>query len=348
MLLFRNCDSPLSGHSRQGRRWIWYPGSCSISVYVTTRSTDVIKLSTSDHWMTPNCVVSTSGWSVYTNEKAVTPDEERTKKRLMQNNWKHLLYKPSWLPETVIAGLQAVFFSFVFSKVEEGPQTQALSDLEIKLSLWHNESRAPFLLSTTDHDDRTKSGLEGRDCSSPPFFLRDSRASEMRRGGEREKFFSLPAACRLFSRGVIFTRARVSLALQSLMTNGGPLVVYFWKKERSAKRANFTWLRPNYQLLKHNQSNEKKKKHVTAKSQPTNSRENHEPRLIVAVLSSEKKTVKMIFWIDSTGRIYSWISDFAMNILPAEFGFLEHSFSRMTKSQYHNNMQNSCTKKWET
>ena len=56
----------------------------------------------------------------------------------------------------------------------------------------------------------------------------------------------------------------------------------------------------------------------------------------------------MIFWIDSTSRISSWIRDFAMNILPAEFGFLEHSFSRMTESQYHNNMQNSCTKKWET
>ena len=36
----------------------------------------------------------------------------------------------------------------------------------------------------------------------------------------------LPAACRLFSRGVIFTRARVSLALLSLRKNGGLLVVY--------------------------------------------------------------------------------------------------------------------------
>ena len=162
--------------------------------------------------------------------------------------------------------------------------------------------------------------------------------------GGREKNFSLSPPRVAFSRVEWFSRA---LAFRSPY-NGGLLVVYFWKKERSAKRANFTWLRPNYQLLKHNQSNEKKKKHVTAKSEPTNSREIHEPRLIVAVLSSEKKTVKIIFWIDSTGRIYSWISDFAMNILPAEFGFLEHSFSRMTKSQYHNNMQNSCTKKWET
>ena len=41
--------------------------------------------------------------------------------------------------------------------------------------------------------------------------------------------FSRPdyrVACRLFSRGVIFTRARVSLALLSLRKNGGLLVVY--------------------------------------------------------------------------------------------------------------------------
>ena len=38
-------------------------------------------------------------------------------------------------------------------------------------------------------------------------------------------FFSLYAACRLFSRGVIFTRARVLLALLSLRKNGGLLVV---------------------------------------------------------------------------------------------------------------------------
>ena len=42
----------------------------------------------------------------------------------------------------------------------------------------------------------------------------------------REKGDSLPAACGLFSRGVIFTRARVSLARISLRTNGGLLVVY--------------------------------------------------------------------------------------------------------------------------
>ena len=36
----------------------------------------------------------------------------------------------------------------------------------------------------------------------------------------RHAFFSLPAACRLFSRGVIFTSARVSLTLLSLRKNG--------------------------------------------------------------------------------------------------------------------------------
>ena len=41
-----------------------------------------------------------------------------------------------------------------------------------------------------------------------------------------KKKFSLPAACRLFSRGMIFKRARVSLALLSLRTNGGLLVIY--------------------------------------------------------------------------------------------------------------------------
>ena len=47
-----------------------------------------------------------------------------------------------------------------------------------------------------------------------------------RHAAGREKNFSLPTACRLFSRGVIFTRARVSLALLSLRKNGGLFVVY--------------------------------------------------------------------------------------------------------------------------
>ena len=62
--------------------------------------------------------------------------------------------------------------------------------------------------------------------SSPSFFLRDSRAREA-----RARVFSLHAACRFFSRGVIFTRARVSLALLSLRKNGGLLVaslVFQW------------------------------------------------------------------------------------------------------------------------
>ena len=56
----------------------------------------------------------------------------------------------------------------------------------------------------------------------PHFSSRDSRASETRARVKitpREK--RLPAACSLFSRGVIFTRAYVSLALLSLRKNGG-------------------------------------------------------------------------------------------------------------------------------
>ena len=43
---------------------------------------------------------------------------------------------------------------------------------------------------------------------------------ETRLGRKKKSFFSLPAESRLFSRGVIFTRARVSLALLSLRENG--------------------------------------------------------------------------------------------------------------------------------
>ena len=53
--------------------------------------------------------------------------------------------------------------------------------------------------------------------------------SEKRRHATgREKNVPLPAACRLFSRGVIFIPARVSLVLLSLRKNGGLLVVYFY------------------------------------------------------------------------------------------------------------------------
>ena len=52
-------------------------------------------------------------------------------------------------------------------------------------------------------------------------------------------FFSLPAACHLFSRGLIFTRARVLLALLSLRKNGGLLVVYI---ECQVFRRGIPWL----------------------------------------------------------------------------------------------------------
>ena len=52
------------------------------------------------------------------------------------------------------------------------------------------------------------------------------RAKKSPHARKGDTFFSLPAACRLFSRGVIFTPAHVSLALLSLWKNGGLLVVY--------------------------------------------------------------------------------------------------------------------------
>ena len=92
--------------------------------------------------------------------------------------------------------------------------------------------------------------------SSPPFFLRDSRASETRASmkitpREKRRFFSLPAACRLFLRGVIFTCSRVSLALLSLRKNGGLLVVYpFKSKEMSiSPMAETLWFLGKYSIF---------------------------------------------------------------------------------------------------
>ena len=59
------------------------------------------------------------------------------------------------------------------------------------------------------------------------------------------------AACRLFLRGVIFTRARVSLALLSLRKNGGLLVVYpFKSKEMSiSPTAETLWFLVKYSIF---------------------------------------------------------------------------------------------------
>ena len=65
------------------------------------------------------------------------------------------------------------------------------------------------------------------DYEKSPYFLGDSRASERRVRVKiipREK--RQHTACRLFSRAVIFTRARLSLALLSLRKNGD-LYFYF-------------------------------------------------------------------------------------------------------------------------
>ena len=57
-------------------------------------------------------------------------------------------------------------------------------------------------------------------------------------------FFSLPAAYRIFSRGVIFTSASVSLAPLSLRTNEGLLVVY----HSTNQPANRSTLSASYNL----------------------------------------------------------------------------------------------------
>ena len=84
--------------------------------------------------------------------------------------------------------------------MEEGPQTHALSDQEIKLSLWHNESKAPFLLSTTDHDDRTKSGLERVEIVVVPHFSSGIVERAKCDAVGREKKFSLSPPRVAFSR----------------------------------------------------------------------------------------------------------------------------------------------------
>ena len=74
--------------------------------------------------------------------------------------------------------------------------------------------------------------LLAQTTSSPPFVLRDSRASETR---ARVKIVSP------FSRVVIFTRSRVSLALLSLRKNGELLVVYCSQGTQSKVEKHKTW-----------------------------------------------------------------------------------------------------------
>ena len=82
--------------------------------------------------------------------------------------------------------------------------------------------KMPKILGLSDDAIKTEKKWTS---SSPPFFLRDSRASETRARVKITPREKRRHACRLFSRGVIFTRARVSLALLSLRKNGGLLVV---------------------------------------------------------------------------------------------------------------------------
>ena len=98
------------------------------------------------------------------------------------------------------------------------------------------KNNTPFPPCKPYHPANCPPGGGTQTTSSPPFFLRESRASETRarvkitprekrrHAAGREKN-DVPAACRLFSRGVIFTRARFSPPLLSLRKNGGLLVV---------------------------------------------------------------------------------------------------------------------------
>ena len=87
----------------------------------------------------------------------------------------------------------------------------------------------PGFASVTSWDTtrlRVSSGIVGRAKRERAWKSPHARKGDTRRGERKMRsFFSLPAACRLFSRGVIFKRARVSLALLSLRKNGGLLVV---------------------------------------------------------------------------------------------------------------------------
>ena len=64
------------------------------------------------------------------------------------------------------------------------------------------------------------SGIVEREKRERAWKSLHTRKGDTRRGEKK-----IPAACSLFPRGVIFTRARVSLALLSLKKNGGLLVV---------------------------------------------------------------------------------------------------------------------------
>ena len=93
--------------------------------------------------------------------------------------------------------------------------------LLLKLPVNSRDARLLLPLYRSGVHDFCKNTRYFVDYEQSPFFLRDSRASERRarlKITPREK--RLPAACRLFSRGAIFTRARVSLALLSQRKNG--------------------------------------------------------------------------------------------------------------------------------
>ena len=106
-------------------------------------------------------------------------------------------------------------------------------------SLWLTDSAIVYLVYSQHRlnrylyktDTSVKRTPRVYTTSSPPFFLRDSRASETRARvkitpREKRRHAASPHRVSPFSRELIFTCARVSLALLSLRKNGELVVVY--------------------------------------------------------------------------------------------------------------------------
>ena len=116
------------------------------------------------------------------------------------------------------------------------PVLSELFYISVSLGRYPTKLKLSKIVPVFKFDDETDPN-NYQTTSSPLFLLRHRRSHETRArvkitprekrryAAGREKIFSLPAACRLFSRGVIFTRARVSLSRLSLRKNGGLLVV---------------------------------------------------------------------------------------------------------------------------
>ena len=122
----------------------------------------------------------------------------------------------------------------VFGVREKWRQVKAGGDSWEGTRKKEREKGTPFFLAPSHESARALSKLQSPltlDYEQSPIFpqgqqsVRNASARENHptrekatRGGEREKIFSLPAACRLFSRVVIFMRARGLHYSQSTLT----------------------------------------------------------------------------------------------------------------------------------